>query len=68
MSDTPEEDVDNALIRRYAAESGIEASLVFDLLALEHEFPDMGAWGAKTRLLARVTDAIVQASGKGPVP
>jgi len=60
-------EVDQALIDQSAAQHGVRPDVLVALLNLSTEFPDMAAWGAKSRLLGRVTEIIeaaVEAGGE----
>lgn len=50
--------LDRALIDHAAARHNVSPDVLAALLALSSEFPDMAAWGAKARLLRRVTEII----------
>lgn len=50
--------IDRALIDEAAEQHGVDPELLISLLELSSEFPDMAAWGAKTRLFGRISDVI----------
>ncbi|WP_201413870.1 DNA modification system-associated small protein [Mesorhizobium sp. J8] len=50
--------LDRALIDQAAAQHSVSPDVLAALLELSAEFPDMAAWGAKARLLRRVTEII----------
>ncbi|WP_449256032.1 DNA modification system-associated small protein [Bosea sp. (in: a-proteobacteria)] len=54
-------ELDRELIDQAAAQHDVSADVLLALLELSSEFPDMAAWGAKARLLRRVTDIIESA-------
>lgn len=59
-------EVDRKLIDHAAAQHDVSVAVLVALLELSSEFPDMGARGAKPRLLARVSEiveAAVEARG-----
>ena len=51
-------EVDRVLIDQAAAQHDVKPDVLVALLELSSEFPDMAAWGAKSRLLGRVTEII----------
>ena len=53
---------DEAVIVELASKLDVPAELVFALLDLEKDFPDMGVWGAKTGLERRVGRIIADAA------
>ena len=54
-------EIDRDLIDQAAEQHGVSPDVLVKLLGLSDEFPDMAAWGAKTRLLGRVSEIIEDA-------
>ena len=50
--------IDRALINEAADQYEIDPDILVALLNLSSEFPDMAAWGAKTRLLGRIAEVV----------
>lgn len=51
-------ELDRALVEQAAAQHGVDPDILVELLELSNEFPDMAAWGAKSRLFNRVSEII----------